>query len=621
MGFDYALVHLKYTIPPAIALTLLYRPLLTHLDVYKLCFLVSIAVVSTIPWDSYLIKQKIWSYPAHVVTGPTVFAIPIEELFFFIIQTYNTTYLYFFLSKPILHPAYLVATNAGDGQGQTTARSPTIAPVVIYRTIGQIVIGFLIVSGAMMVAEGKEATYMGLILVWAGPFLFLLWWALLSERNKSCGTGTDRSRSLAYQLIIGLPLATTFGPIVIPTLYLWVIDTLELKRGTWVIESGTKLGIHLWEGLEIEEAVFFLATNTLIVFGLVAFDNAIAIMEAFPSLYPNIPTLPTPNTLVRALLLKGSRYDAGRLSGISEALARLRAKSRSFYLASAFFTGRLRLDLMLLYSFARAADDLVDNTETSAEAESNCAKLKAYLDLCYGPSKSESQFHGDELVKDRFIRDNFPTTVHTALSELPTGYLSSRPLYELLEGFRTDLEFSHGTWPIASDDELELYAARVAGTVSELCLELVFHYHRGPVSPDHRLRLVRAGGKMGIALQCVNIARDISVDAKIDRVYIPTTWLQEVGLTPKDILKNPHGASASVMRKRMLDKAEAIYRQARPAIEELPAEVRGPMRVAVESYMEIGRVLREEKYKLKAGRATVPKLRRLRVALSNASAA
>lgn len=59
-------------------------------------------------------------------------------------------------------------------------------------------------------------------------------------------------RSLAYQFIIGLPVFNTLIPIVLPTLYLWIVDTLALKRGTWVIESGTKLGWHLWDGLEVE---------------------------------------------------------------------------------------------------------------------------------------------------------------------------------------------------------------------------------------------------------------------------------------------------------------------------------------------------------------------------------
>ncbi len=57
-----------------------------------------------------------------------------------------------------------------------------------------------------------------------------------------------------------------------------------------------------------------------------------------------------------------------------------------------------------------------------------------------------------------------------------------------------------------------------------------------------------------------------------------------------------------------------LHQQSRDAITELPDQVRGPMRVAVDSYMEIGRVLREGKYPLKAGRATVPKWRRIWVA-------
>lgn len=37
-----------------------------------------------------------------------------------------------------------------------------------------------------------------------------------------------------------------------------------------------------------------------------------------------------------------------RITGLSQALVRLRKKSRSFYLASGVFQGRLRIDLILL---------------------------------------------------------------------------------------------------------------------------------------------------------------------------------------------------------------------------------------------------------------------------------
>lgn len=78
MGFKYALVHVKYTIPPTIILSLIYRPLLTKLDIYKIAFLITIAVVSTTPWDSYLIRNRVWTYPPNVIIGPKLFDIPAE---------------------------------------------------------------------------------------------------------------------------------------------------------------------------------------------------------------------------------------------------------------------------------------------------------------------------------------------------------------------------------------------------------------------------------------------------------------------------------------------------------------------------------------------------------------
>jgi 15-cis-phytoene synthase/lycopene beta-cyclase len=119
---------------------------------------------------------------------------------------------------------------------------------------------------------------------------------------------------------------------------------------------------------------------------------------------------------------------------------------------------------------------------------------------------------------------------------------------------------------------------------------------------------------MGIALQYINIARDIETDAAIGRVYLPTSWLKEVGITPQDVLEKPDGPTMENLRGRLLDKAFGEYKEARPALSQLPYDARAPMRVAVESYMEIGRVLRGKGYKFKQGKATVPKIRRLKVA-------
>ena len=86
----------------------------------------------------------------------------------------------------------------------------------------------------------------------------------------------------------------------------------------------------------------------LIVFGLIAFDNAIAILDAFPAQFPSVPSLPSPVMLVQALLVDKSAYESSRIEGFRHALQKLRSKSRSFYFASSFFHRRLRIDLVLL---------------------------------------------------------------------------------------------------------------------------------------------------------------------------------------------------------------------------------------------------------------------------------
>jgi 15-cis-phytoene synthase/lycopene beta-cyclase len=397
-------------------------------------------------------------------------------------------------------------------------------------------------------------------------------------------------------------------PIALPTLYLWVVDTLALKRGTWVISHGTKLGIHLWDGLDIEEALFFLVTNILIVFGQVTCDTALSIIDAFPKLFPTSSSFPTPRTIVRALLTSPSRYDEGRIVGLKEAVERLRKKSRSFYLASSAFQGQIRIDLLLLYSFCRVADDLVDDAATSSDARGWISKLQTFLNLAF-----QENNHDDHVAN--YIYQNFPKETQSALRQLPVIKLSREPLEDLLRGFEMDLCFTkeHSS-PLQTERDLELYAHRVAGTVAHMCIELIFHDYDSHLNIEDQQRVVDAGDRMGVALQCVNIARDIAVDAKMGRVYIPATWLKEEGLSAGWIIENPHGPQVERLRKRLLTKAFTLHKGAKDAIEELPVEARGPLRVAVESYMEIGRVLRQSGYMVKAGRATVPKLRRLRVA-------
>lgn len=310
--------HLKFTIPLAAVLTSISYPVLTRIHLFQIAALVILAFSATLPWDSYLIKTGVWTYPPEVIIGPKWLGIPYEELFFFVIQTYITSLVYILFNKPVLHAKYLRSQRDSGNW------------IASIKLAGQIFLIAVTLSGGYWVRAGGQYTYIGLILVWATPFALITW-------------------TMAGRFIITLPLACTALPILLPTIYLWLVDELALGRGTWSIESGTKLGLCLFGVLEIEEATFFLVTNTLIVFGMATFDQYMAVIYAFPHLFPEIPQSPSPLMLLQGRFTGTSQYDMKRIEGIGEAVRRLKAKSRSFYLASSAFTGRLRIDLVLLY--------------------------------------------------------------------------------------------------------------------------------------------------------------------------------------------------------------------------------------------------------------------------------
>ena len=95
-----------------------------------------------------------------------------------------------------------------------------------------------------------HSTYLILILVWSGPLILFQWLF-----------GADLLVRRWKVLIPG---------ILIPTLYLTCIDSFALRSGTWTISPQQSLNIFLPViNVPIEEALFFLVTNTLIIQALI----------------------------------------------------------------------------------------------------------------------------------------------------------------------------------------------------------------------------------------------------------------------------------------------------------------------------------------------------------------
>lgn len=256
----------------------------------------------------------------------------------------------------------------------------------------------------------------------------------------------------------------------------------------------------------------------------------------------------------------------------------LRAGSRSFHAASLLLPRRVRDPATALYAFCRLGDDAVDD---AADPQAGLAGMRARLDAAYAGAPQDHP-------ADRA----FAATV--------AQYAIPRALPEaLLEGFAWDAEGRH----YETLEALHDYAARVAGTVGAM-MALVMGV-RSPAA------LARATD-LGTAMQLTNIARDVGEDARMGRLYLPTSWLTEAGLHRESLLAAPqHSPALAVVVARLLDEATRLYARGAAGIGLLPRDCRPAIRAAHRIYAEIGAEVARSGYDCVGTRAVVRGRRKL----------
>lgn len=231
---SYLSFHLIFLAPPVLFMLIFYqRPrqmeedLRVKLAIPIVCL---IALTYTAPWDNYLVAQEIWWYGPNRVIG-TIGYVPIEEYMFFILQPLLTgLFLYQYLYR--FRPS-----------------SREYAPLASWA--GTATFSGLTAIGIFFLLDGRPMTlYLALILIWAPPILAGMWlydgetlWAL--RKTVLVATG-------------------------LPTVYLWVADAVAIRSKIWTISPEYTIGFSIL-GLPLEEALFFLFTNLLVVQGVLLF--------------------------------------------------------------------------------------------------------------------------------------------------------------------------------------------------------------------------------------------------------------------------------------------------------------------------------------------------------------
>ena len=257
----------------------------------------------------------------------------------------------------------------------------------------------------------------------------------------------------------------------------------------------------------------------------------------------------------------------------------LRAGSKSFSLASRLLPPGIRDRATVLYAFCRVTDDEVDDDPLASER--TIGRLRARLAGAYAGRPDD---HAVDRALACLLAD---TPIPPALPEA------------LFEGMEWDVRGRR----YGSLDDLQAYAARVAGTVGAMMTLIM--------GCRDRETLARACD-LGVAMQLTNIARDVGEDARRGRIYLPLRWLSDAGVDIDAGLAAPRPLAAIArLVERLLGEAELLYRRADRGVPLLPRECRVAIRAARLVYSDIGRTIAHAGHDSVSRRAVVPKPRKL----------
>jgi 15-cis-phytoene synthase len=192
-----------------------------------------------------------------------------------------------------------------------------------------------------------------------------------------------------------------------------------------------------------------------------------------------------------------------------------RRRARNFAYGIMVLPREKRRAIAAVYAFARRVDDIADGERPPGEKRARLEELNTALGTPPGDDAM--------LVALADARRRFP--------------IPAKALHALVAGGIQDLEQSR----YADFEELHGYCRKVAGAVGVACVAVYGSSDR------------ERGETLGVALQLINIIRDVPEDWRLGRVYLPQDELASFGVTEDDIAA---GRATGAWRALMSFQAE-----------------------------------------------------------------
>ena len=222
-----------------------------------------------------------------------------------------------------------------------------------------------------------------------------------------------------------------------------------------------------------------------------------------------------------------------------------KASSKQSYLIACFLVDKDLVDeCMRAYAYFRWVDDVIDvSAETAEQRIFFITRQKALVDALYrkehpGPLRPEEEMVADLIANDR-------------------GENSG--LQSFIRNFLAVLEFdAHRKGRLISQAELTWYSSCLGESVTDALLYFIGNGHVYPSADNRHLAATAA--------HITHMLRDMSADIIEGFINIPGQYLEENGLSPKDI-DNP---LFQTWIRSQVELARELFREGKRYLDQLP---------------------------------------------------
>ena len=242
----------------------------------------------------------------------------------------------------------------------------------------------------------------------------------------------------------------------------------------------------------------------------------------------------------------------------------LRNVSRSFYLTLRILPSAVRPQVGLAYLLARATDTIADTG--IVPVDQRLAALHRLRRAIQGPDPmplmlgelTQSQGSaGEQLLLMRIeevlsaLRQLEPDD-HQLIQDL-LGTITSGQELDLTRFGDKGID---DIGALKTDADLDDYTYRVAGCVGEFWTRMC-QAHLFPELGARTDSTLAKGVRFGKGLQLVNILRDLPMDLRNGRCYLPEDPLAQIGLAPRDLLSSQAQPRFNPLYQKYLSQARA----------------------------------------------------------------